>query len=187
MTTITLSAAGARRALGAIVEAADDADAVTAYARAVWSVLTEPSDRIAGTLIPALGPVAALEAVLGAGGVPAAARDAGVGSAEFAAARSRWMPRIAGVEHPLELARRAGVQLVTPEDADWPLRAHDLGPGAPICLWLRGDARVLAAPGPAVALVGARAATSYGEHVATELAAEAALGGITVVSGGAYG
>ena len=40
---------------------------------------------------------------------------------------------------------------------------------------------------PSVALVGARAATSYGDHVALELSADLAGGGIPVVSGGAYG
>lgn len=38
-----------------------------------------------------------------------------------------------------------------------------------------------------VAIVGARAATSYGEHVASELAGELADGGLSIVSGGAYG
>ncbi|QBR74269.1 DNA-processing protein DprA [Microbacterium sediminis] len=37
------------------------------------------------------------------------------------------------------------------------------------------------------AIVGARAATSYGEHVATELAGDLALEGVAVVSGAAYG
>ena len=38
-----------------------------------------------------------------------------------------------------------------------------------------------------VALVGARAATAYGEHVSMELAAELSAEGVTVVSGAAYG
>jgi len=187
MNPITLTPGAARRALGACVEPADDTDAVGAYARAVWSVLTEPGDRVAGELILALGPADALDAMLYGSGVPAAARAAGLGAAELAAGRARWMPRRGGVEASLEVARRAGVQLLTPEDADWPRRAEVLGPCAPICLWVRGDARVLTDPAPAVALVGARASSAYGEHVASELAAESALSGISVYSGGAYG
>jgi DNA processing protein len=40
---------------------------------------------------------------------------------------------------------------------------------------------------PSVAIVGARAASRYGDHVAVELAAELAAGGVPIVSGGAYG
>ncbi len=39
----------------------------------------------------------------------------------------------------------------------------------------------------AAAIVGTRAATAYGEHVAAELAAGLADRDVTVVSGGAYG
>jgi DNA processing protein len=52
---------------------------------------------------------------------------------------------------------------------------------------VRGDATALTRLRPSVALVGARAASSYGDHVAMELAADLAGGGIPVVSGGAYG
>ena len=61
----------------------------------------------------------------------------------------------------------------------------DLGDHAPLALWLRGDAAALSGAG--VAIVGARASSSYGEHVATELASELAGEGWTIVSGGAYG
>jgi len=52
-------------------------------------------------------------------------------------------------------------------------------------LWLRGDPRALAAP--CVAIVGSRAASTYGVRMAEMLAADLARAGITVVSGLARG
>ena len=79
------------------------------------------------------------------------------------------------------------MQIVTPADEDWPGQLDDLDDHAPLCLWVRGDPSILGRLQPSVALVGARAATSYGDHVALELSADLAGGGIPVVSGGAYG
>lgn len=52
---------------------------------------------------------------------------------------------------------------------------------------MAGNTDLLAWPRPLVALVGARAATSYGSHLAAEFAAELALTGAGVASGAAYG
>ena len=52
-------------------------------------------------------------------------------------------------------------------------------------LWLRGDPRALVAP--CVAIVGSRAASTYGVRMAEQLAADLARAGITVVSGLARG
>lgn len=187
MTGIIPSTVEVRRALGALVDAGDDADLEAAYARAVWSVLTEPGDGIAGALIDAWGPVQALERIAMNGVDSVTAERADLAPLKVAKGRERWLPRRGDVDRAMELARRAGVQLITPEDVDWPLRANDLGPFAPVCLWVRGDPRIVGAVAPAVAIVGARAASAYGEHVASELAAESALAGIAVFSGGAYG
>jgi DNA processing protein len=59
--------------------------------------------------------------------------------------------------------------------------------GSPLALWVRGTASLAALTERAVAIVGARAATGYGEVVAAELGNELSLAGITVVSGAAYG
>jgi DNA processing protein len=76
---------------------------------------------------------------------------------------------------------------VTRADPEWPTQLDDLGVHAPLCLWVRGDAAALPRLQASVAIVGARAASHYGDHVARELAAELAGSGIAVVSGGAYG
>lgn len=187
MSGLALSVPVARDRLGPLAGGRDDEAVVGAYARAVWSVLTEPGDRIAGALVGTFGAAAALEAVGSARFGARALEDAGVSPEEVAAGRRRWWPRLGDAELALANARRAGATLVVPGDDAWPSRADDLGPFAPLCLWIRGDPSALGAPCPAVAVVGARAATGYGEHVAGELAAEAAGGDVVVYSGGAYG
>ena len=107
----------------------------------------------------------------------------------------------------LRLADRVGARLVVPEDDEWPaLPLHALtvavarepeDPGRrtdrtralvpPLALWVRGSARLGELVERSVALVGSRASTAYGEHVAGELAYGLAERGWTVISGGAYG
>lgn len=187
MSSLALTESAVRRALGTMAPDLDGDDLLAAYARSVWSVLVEPGDRVAGALVDAFGAVRALELGLGASSVAAAAEPAGLSPAEVAQGRKRWGPRVGDVERALDLSRRSGVRLITPDDEQWPTRAADLGPFAPICLWARGDPRRVRPPRQAVAIVGARAASSYGEHVAAELAAEAAAVGVSVFSGAAYG
>ena len=89
----------------------------------------------------------------------------------------------------------AGVRFVVPDDEEWPELLDDLrhcAPvqhrgGVPFGLWLRGPGHLPDVVDRSVAIVGSRAATSYGQGVATDLAAELAEPGVTVVSGGAYG
>ena len=95
--------------------------------------------------------------------------------------------RPGAVSAVLRTARAARLHLVTPADEAWPDAADDLGPHAPLVLWVRGDPRALEAARSGVAIVGARAATAYGEHVAGEFAAELAASGVCVVSGAAFG
>jgi DNA processing protein len=89
---------------------------------------------------------------------------------------------------------------VIPGDEEWPGRVDDLtalpaGTGgrtgqhavAPLGLWVRGAVSLHKALDRSVAVVGARAASSYGVHVTTEIGYGLAKRGWTVVSGGAYG
>jgi DNA processing protein len=91
-------------------------------------------------------------------------------------------------------AARAGARLVIPEDDEWPTTLPDLATapaGQPrsgvLCLWVRGDPLVSTVLQRAVAVIGARAATPYGTHVAEQLGYDLATAGWTVVSTGAYG
>lgn len=183
MIAFDLSADTARRALGD-GSAAYDADAARErYATAVWCQLIEPGDSVAGRLVAARGAAAALEAVLAGGTLP------DVGPRELAEARKRWLPRLSArtVADSLATAAVRGVTLLTRGDAAWPRQVDDLDAHAPLCLWVRGEIAALRRFEESVAIVGARAASRYGDHVAMELSADLAGGGIAVVSGGAYG
>lgn len=173
--------------VGRSAERRDDVD--EAIAAALWSVLVEPGDRAAGVLLGAVGTTEAAR-ILIEEPVPVTVSTATGGELDPPAAKralDRWLPRRrrADLLRALDSAARCGALLVVPSDDAWPASLHDLGEHAPVALWVRGDLSLLARP--AVAIVGARAASGYGEHVAMELAAGAAQRGIVVVSGGAYG
>lgn len=86
----------------------------------------------------------------------------------------------------VERLAESSVRYVIPGDSEWPTQLDDLGPARPVGLFIRGaDLRLAALR--SVAVVGARAATQYGIHVATEWGSDLADRGWTVVSGGAYG
>lgn len=158
-------------------------------ARAAWTVIAEPGDAVAGALIESIGAVDALSVALGD---PASLLLPGSASARtsraLAAGRARWRPRAepAAVSAALRGAAAVGARLVIPGDPAWPRALEDLGPHAPSALWVRGRVELLTGE-PRVSIVGARASSGYGEHIATELAGDLAAGGAVIVSGGAYG
>lgn len=81
--------------------------------------------------------------------------------------------------------RRSGVRVALPGDPQYPDRLLSVAAPPPV-LAHRGEVAVCTR-GPTVALVGARAATSYGRGVTAWLAEAAADAGVHVVSGGAVG
>ncbi|MFE9653543.1 DNA-processing protein DprA [Micromonospora sp. NPDC006431] len=163
-------------------------------ARVALTWLAEPGTRSVHRLVEQLGPVAALDLLLD-GGAPDRALRAAVD------ARSTSNDARAVAEQALARTERLGARLVTPEDDEWPARVADLRrlllPGAerrvdletapPLCFWVRGAWPLGQALDRSVAVVGARAATPYGTHVATELGYGLADRDWTVVSGGAFG
>lgn len=183
MTGFDLSVAAARAALAPLALDLSDDEAVHRHAVAVWCQLVEPGDSAAGRVVTSLGPVAALARLV------AGAPLAELTPREYSEARKRWLPRLSAqaVNDALRIAGARGVQLLTRLDPVWPQQLDDLGPHAPMCLWVRGDVSALGRLEPSVAIVGARAASGYGDLVARELAAELGGHGIPIVSGGAYG
>ncbi len=154
-------------------------------AAAAWSRLAEPGDEAVGTLLAHLGTVAALDWVLsGREGLPVAVGT----TAGWRRARERWEPRLAGLDprRELDVLARLGGHLLLPDDPDWPPGLDDLGVHRPPCLWVRGG-RLRPRLDRSVAVVGARACTAYGQHVAADLGAGLAERAVAVVSGGAYG
>lgn len=148
----------------------------TRWARVAWACLSEPADSVAHDLVETLGLVEALDLVLH-------------GSAR---ARNRRLERFArrvaefDLARELEVTEKLGARVVVPGDEKWPARLDDL-PRPPWCLWVRGPAGPGPATGRSVSVVGARAATAYGDFQAGQLAAGLGERGFTVVSGAAYG
>ncbi|MFI9834367.1 DNA-processing protein DprA [Streptomyces sp. NPDC051913] len=87
----------------------------------------------------------------------------------------------------LAVAAEAGMRFVCPGDGEWPGQLDDLGDTRPLGLWVRGRPSLRMWALRSVAVVGARACTEYGAHMAADLAAGLAERGWVVVSGGAYG
>nr|WP_179165962.1 DNA-processing protein DprA [Streptomyces sp. Amel2xC10] len=94
---------------------------------------------------------------------------------------------LADPERDLAVAAGAGVRFVCPGDTEWPGTLDDLGDARPLGLWVRGRPSLRMWALRSVAVVGARACTAYGAHMAATLAAGLAERGWVVVSGGAYG
>ena len=157
-------------------------------ATAAWSRLAEPGDPAAHLLVGAVGAGPALDwLVLAAQSwiAPPGVPD----HPEWRRAVDRWAPRVQGLDprRELDTIRRRDGYLLLPGAPQWPVALDDLGREAPLCLWVIGPAAPSGLCASAVALVGSRASTRYGEQVAAELATGLADAGVTVVSGGAFG
>ena len=155
-------------------------------ARLTLAIASEPGDRITGTLLAAVGATETLRLITSDTPLPGV-----VDPVEGGIWRGRLAPRLpaaGGVDRVREHTDRLGLCLLTPGAAGWPEGLSDLGVLAPLALWAKGDIGVLTSSlGSRVTIVGARAATGYGEHVATEFATDLAGLPRVVVSGGAYG
>jgi DNA processing protein len=90
----------------------------------------------------------------------------------------------AAAEEEMERARKAGVAVVTIEDAAYPENLRT-APDAPLFLYIKGS--LLAGDRRAVAIVGTRTPTYYGLTLTHRMAYGLAAAGATVVSGMARG
>jgi DNA processing protein len=160
-------------------------------ARAALTYLAEPGDPALGALLAICEPAEVLAAIKADLLLPT-----GPGCGDSPASRKaleralvRWRARLPGLpgDAGIEAACRAGITLVCPGDPRWPQRLEELGAARPYALWLRGSADLASACLRSVSMVGSRAATGYGAHVAGEIAADLGEQGWTIVSGGAYG
>lgn len=168
-----------------------DADEAERVARVAWSCLVEPGDGVAGALIAEAGPQRAYDLLLAdcSAGELAEASGGTVGVADAEQGIARWRPRMGttSIDRAFRQGARFGARLVVPGDPCWPAGLDDLGPHRPILLWVRGRAELLGGLERSIAVIGARAATGYGEHVTVEASAGLVDRGIAVVSGAAYG
>ncbi|MFF5846130.1 DNA-processing protein DprA [Streptomyces massasporeus] len=148
--------------------------------RVLLTRVLEPGDEVGGRWVRELG----------AGGVVRRLREGGPALPGTSA--KRWAGLLARAEaarpgRDLEAARDAGVRFVPPGAPEWPGQLDDLGDARPLGLWVRGRPSLRMWALKSVAVVGARACTEYGAHMAATLAAGLAEHGWVVVSGGAYG
>ncbi|RPF36607.1 DNA-processing protein DprA [Streptomyces sp. TLI_185] len=149
-------------------------------ARVLLSRVLEPGDEVGGRWLRELGPVEVARRL----------RDGGpqlVGITD-----KRWAGLLdraeqAEPERDLAVAQEAGMRFVAPGDGEWPGQLDDLGDARPVGLWVRGRPSLRMWALRSVAVVGARACTEYGAHMAATLGAGLAEHGWVVVSGGAYG
>jgi len=161
-------------------------------ARAALTYLAEPGDPALGALLEVCEPAEVLAAIK-IGTLPVTdltdLTDQPARRRALQAAVNRWRLRLPWLPDDAGLAdaRRDGIRLVCPADPQWPGRLDELGAARPYALWLRGQADLRQACLRSVAMVGSRAATGYGAHVAGEIAADLGERGWTVISGGAYG
>lgn len=178
------------------VRGGNDHDAAESFARAAWTGIAEPGDSIAGLVVQTLGAVPALNTILEspslttlAGHLRAAGVDITGLEPDIARGLDRWVPRLKSTEviHFLAHAERVGARLLLPGDPLWPDAVNDLGYHAPLALWWRGIPAALEALARSISLVGARAATGYGKHVAMEASAGLVDRGFAIVSGAAFG
>jgi DNA processing protein len=158
----------------------------TRLALAYLSRVAEPPCPELAALVKRFGPVEAADRI----------KSSDVDDVELAR-RTEARRGIDCAARDLELLARRGGRLLSADDDEWPFlsftafasvntkdrpQAHP-----PLALWVVGSARLAHMAERAAAIVGTRACTAYGEHVAADLAAGLVERDVTVVSGGAYG
>jgi DNA processing protein len=148
-------------------------------ARAALTRIAEPGDQAIGRALRREGPTQTLHALTTGTPLP--------GISHNRAAGYRMRAGRADPDADLATITEIGGRFICPGDPEWPAQLDDLGDQLPIGLWVRGRPSLRLWALRSVALVGARACTEYGAHVATALAAQLAEAGWTVASGAAYG
>lgn len=138
--------------------------------------LSEREAYVAFNLTDKIGSVKLSELVVASGSV-AAAWEAYPQKVSRSGAELDW-------KREFSLAKRYGVEIVTPADANYPARLLEQ-PSHPLALYVKGDASVLSSP--CVAIVGTRRATAYGLDQSFKIAKDLAENGWTVLSGLALG
>lgn len=152
-------------------------------ARAALTRVLEPGDERAGSWLRRIGPIELMRRLTVEDG--SAERLPGMTAARLGGYRLR----AASVEPGRDLAAVAAVggRFVCPGDREWPSQLDDLGDARPVGLWVRGRPDLRLWSLRSVAVVGARACTPYGAHMAATLGSGLAERGWVVVSGAAFG
>ncbi|MCG5219054.1 DNA-processing protein DprA [Streptosporangium sp. KLBMP 9127] len=153
----------------------------------------EPGDALMGRLVALSGPVEALAQIrrgLLASEVRGDRREGWERFGRHLEGRlAGWRARLHAADPVRDLAagERLGARLIVPGEIEWPTQLDDLHESRPLALWIEGSANLRFSCLRSLSIVGARAATAYGTHVAASFGAELSDAEWTVVSGGAYG
>ena len=149
-------------------------------ARAALTRIVEPGDELVGALLRRVGPCELLGVFTDGRKPPAEV------SAERLAGYRIRAERL-DPEADLAAVDAIGGRFLCPGDREWPRQLEDLGDTRPIGLWVRGQPSLRMWALRSVAVVGARACTDYGAHMAATLGSGLAESGWAVVSGAAFG
>ncbi len=154
-------------------------------ARAWLSRAIEPGHALMHGFVSSVGPIAAMRSL----------RSAQAPAQVQALVGARYDEDLVAAD--LAAAASIGARIIVPDDPEWPAEAlHAMsvatamgveGIAPPLALWVRGKGDLANLTSQAVAIVGARASTTYGAEQAAQLAFDLAERGWTVVSGGAFG
>ncbi|MGW6457051.1 DNA-processing protein DprA [Streptomyces sp. NPDC055078] len=152
-------------------------------ARAALTRVIEPGDERGGQWLREFGARGLVERL----SAPESVADALPGAT--ARRLAAWRARMAAADpyRDLDAVAAVGGRFVCPGDAEWPTQLDDLGDARPIGLWVRGRPDLRKWAVRSVAVVGARACTPYGAHMASALGTGLAERGWVVVSGAAFG
>lgn len=176
--------------------------ALALVAAGAIAMVTEPGDRMAGTLARSLGRLGLVElmlegletaAVLAAlksvGELDGCRQSFGDLEATLNDSRQRWLPRLSKsrLDHLFHQSAALKLELLIPEQDHWPKGLDDLQDSTPAMLFVEGDPKVLSSLNSAVSIVGSRAASPYGLQVTKRLVTELSNVSRATVSGGAIG
>ena len=156
---------------------------------AVQSTISQSSYWLALALTPGLGPTrgrklverfgsperifhASLTELEAAGLLAVSAQSIGAGAS------------LTKAEEEILKANEAGAKIITPADPEFPTRLLEIY-DPPLCLYVRGDATILAQPG--IAVVGTRHPTPYGVGMSERLSCDLSARGLIIISGLARG
>ena len=153
-------------------------------ARIALALFAEPGDPVTGRFIQRIGAVETVRLLASDDAVPVLSKEAA----------ALWRKHFRPDQQPnalrdvLRATENLGLTIVVPGAHGFPASLNDLGERVPYLLWAKGAVSLLAGEmASRFSITGSRAATSYGEHVAGEIASDLTSQEKVLVSGGAYG
>lgn len=166
--------------MGSIISQTKDEET----ARIALALFAEPGDPVTGRFIQRVGAVETVRLLASDDAVPVLSKEAA----------ALWRKHFRPDQQPnalrdvLRATENLGLTIVVPGAHGFPASLNDLGERVPYLLWAKGAVSLLAGEmASRFSITGSRAATSYGEHVAGEIASDLTSQEKVLVSGGAYG